>query len=939
MAERHPSVDRLACRVGEKEEEKGAEAAPAWQPEEVEEVQLLQAGEWLSWAAGLVAAAGLAPSHPPWTSPGKEGTGLFPTAGLRPCSIHWALPAPSGGQRDGAQCPHQPLSQGWPCLGSSVGLGRVLQPLPQPLSSACAPSLPDADWDLPEDQQEQEQNRALVHSRAELPTAIPTWAGPALAAQLSTAIGALDVMCLFFLLFLLLLMFWESLKPSEREDATITTIELMADSDSYNAEACAAMLDVLVGSGASNLEHVPRIVRCIYWWLASNTDVSAEHRLDNILLELTHAHHHDVVATLLRCAPLCDRAAATMWRVMASTNRTAEVVLLELLRMLQDWPLHSTFTSDGDNTDIFALAGRLLGRLSSLPHHGISLPHAVGWNPGLGAGLGAARPGAPPASPMAQGTSHARALPWGCLGTERCLWVFCFLQATRALWEILRLPRCPESLNVHFPRLLLALLFQIFFSTEQMPEEVNTFWRKCQQEGCLPTSPNRFVVLTVKALLCRLEYEDAVFEFERKRGWDTLLNAETRHYAMGLLARELHGISRRLCYWITRYLVQLLSSKEPRWEVPAMAFLVELLACPDIRRQSDCILQFFPRYLWSECRVMHRLVLRGLIALCTTPSMAKRMRFLLQSLIKLLQDEDDEVVEMTLSVLRKVLLATDIPIASRVTLRLAERLRPLFDNDANNVRLLSIQLFQDVMQFVMDVGKQPLKTHVQQSLIPLLCHLHDENQRVAEASRKTLLEATKFLKKRELTELLEREQTWVVGECLVRTAPKPQTQAWTSHLPPVLTVWGWQLCPCPLLQPVAATLQHTHAPFPRACGPVGSSAGSSPSPSSPGGADGAPAQLSFGSRVAPQLPGEHPALCSLPTPAPAGWWLGVVGVLAGKASPGCRGRACTNPSFHPLALSPAGREQEHSRRVPAPDPAVPAEPTGAHARGGHQVHR
>ena len=41
---------------------------------------------------------------------------------------------------------------------------------------------------------------------------------------------------------------------------------------------------------------------------------------------------------------------------MVSTSRTAEVVLLELLCVLQDWPLHSTFTSDGDNTDIFALA-------------------------------------------------------------------------------------------------------------------------------------------------------------------------------------------------------------------------------------------------------------------------------------------------------------------------------------------------------------------------------------------------------------------------------------------------------------------------------------------------------------------------------------------------------------------------------------------------------
>lgn len=196
MAERPPSVPRLAWLGWEEEEEEGTEDAPAFQPDEVEEVQGLQAGEWLSWAMGPVAAAGLAPSHPLWTSPAKEGKkggpGPFPMAGRRPRSIHWAPPAPTCGQRDGGQSPQQPLSRGWPGLGSA-GLGCVLQPLLQPLSSACARSLPDPEWNLPE---EQEHARALFHSSAQVSAAIPTWAGPGLTAQPSTAVGALDVTCL-----------------------------------------------------------------------------------------------------------------------------------------------------------------------------------------------------------------------------------------------------------------------------------------------------------------------------------------------------------------------------------------------------------------------------------------------------------------------------------------------------------------------------------------------------------------------------------------------------------------------------------------------------------------------------------------------------------------------------------------------------------------------
>lgn len=41
----------------------------------------------------------------------------------------------------------------------------------------------------------------------------------------------------------------------------------------------------------------------------------------------------------------------------------------------------------------------------------------------------------------------------------------------------------------------------------------------------------------MKALLSHLEYEDVVSEVERECGWDTLLNTDTHHHTMGLLAR------------------------------------------------------------------------------------------------------------------------------------------------------------------------------------------------------------------------------------------------------------------------------------------------------------------------------------------------------------------------------------------------------------------
>ena len=62
-----------------------------------------------------------------------------------------------------------------------------------------------------------------------------------------------------------------------------------------------------------------------------------------------------------------------------------------------------------------------------------------------------------------------------------------------------------------------------------------------------------------------------------------------------------------------------------------------------------------------------------------------------------------------------------------------------FHQESSYVQLLSIRLFPDVMGFVAEAGKKPLEAHVQQSLLPLLYHLHDENQRVAEVRIPDLL--------------------------------------------------------------------------------------------------------------------------------------------------------------------------------------------------------
>ncbi|XP_064515730.1 maestro heat-like repeat-containing protein family member 6 isoform X2 [Pseudopipra pipra] len=456
----------------------------------------------------------------------------------------------------------------------------------------------------------------------------------------------------------------------------------------------APSLGVLEQKTVSSANEVPASVSPIHQWLTCQE--SPEVRPPIAIRRLAHAHPGHVVMTLLHCAPACDRAAAILWRTIASSATTAHKVLPTLLGVMEDWPLHSVSTSNGDHMDVFALA------------------------------------------------------------------------ATLALWLMVQEPQCQDALFVYAPRLLLALLCQVSMSTEQMSQEVSTFWRGCQELHGLPTHPNSFVVQTIRALLCRLQWDQELVSVERKRGWDALLSADTHHYAVGLLAREMRHVLVPSYGPLARHLLGLLSREGPRWELPALAFLVEVLNYLDVSAGDDSVLQILARHLQSQCPERRRLALRGLLVLSGDPSMVKSICSLSEHLLELLRDGDGELVRMTLSVFLNVLQDGDNTDGfSSTAPRLVEALRPVFDNDNSHVQLLSIRLFREVMEVLAEEGTEPWEMQVRQSLVPLFFRWHDENQRVAEAAREALLWATSFLKRKDLEQLLKTEQPFRFCDCLM----------------------------------------------------------------------------------------------------------------------------------------------------------------------------
>lgn len=86
------------------------------------------------------------------------------------------------------------------------------------------------------------------------------------------------------------------------------------------------------------------MVRYIHRWLLAND--ADEHRLDKTLLHLTKAHPGDVVVTLLRVAPSCDRYGVHLPTGLRAPQPITLYRLCQVSRELQG-PLAAAFASPG----------------------------------------------------------------------------------------------------------------------------------------------------------------------------------------------------------------------------------------------------------------------------------------------------------------------------------------------------------------------------------------------------------------------------------------------------------------------------------------------------------------------------------------------------------------------------------------------------------------
>ncbi|XP_074786294.1 maestro heat-like repeat-containing protein family member 7 [Athene noctua] len=192
-----------------------------------------------------------------------------------------------------------------------------------------------------------------------------------------------------------------------------------------------------------------------------------------------------------------------------------------------------------------------------------------------------------------------------------------------------------------------------------------------------------------------------------------------------------------------------------------------LLACANIDTEEFAALYKAQRYLRRPSPVFLSMVLTGLNTLSKTPEMARKLAVLLPDILETLTDANANVKTKALVLFISVMGHMEREEANLISLSLAEKLLPLFDDECSRVRELSIRLFQDMMKTVVGRNKKKMLKTVQSVLLPLLLHTNEEIESVAKASRDTLHASAKFLGLRRLSSVAKTGQTPLIGECLI----------------------------------------------------------------------------------------------------------------------------------------------------------------------------
>ncbi|XP_024414962.2 protein MROH8 [Desmodus rotundus] len=318
------------------------------------------------------------------------------------------------------------------------------------------------------------------------------------------------------------------------------------------------------------------------------------------------------------------------------------------------------------------------------------------------------------------------------------------VSATDALYEVFMGNKLPEATFQLFPQLLMTLLIQIHHSIDlTMSDVAIPIGLYAEQEMSSKVTPLCFAIQATKTLLFRTLCLQEFSIMEKNKGWTLLAGKDCHLQGVSLLANALLERSHILAQKVLYLLVPLLNRGNDKHKLTSAGFFVELLQSPVARRlPSIYSVDRLKDWLLHGNNLFKILALRGLCYLLRHQEKREDIKSLMPCILDLLCETEGKIVLLAIQILLQLLRTMDFS-----TLRdIMRTMFSLFGDTRPDVHCLSMTLFGASMKSVKHTDKKGVENQVLDSLVPLLLYSQDENDAIAEESRRVLTLCAQFLK-------------------------------------------------------------------------------------------------------------------------------------------------------------------------------------------------
>ncbi|XP_006152168.1 maestro heat-like repeat family member 5 isoform X6 [Tupaia chinensis] len=320
------------------------------------------------------------------------------------------------------------------------------------------------------------------------------------------------------------------------------------------------------------------------------------------------------------------------------------------------------------------------------------------------------------------------------------------LLALGTIYELLYVQEFRATVRWAFAGILLGLLTQLHYLFELgLLEDISDYPEDTLETK--PLSPCRTCLEALKGLFWTTSYWEVFAHLKLLSGWELLEHPETYTDGVTLLARAMAQYNCEVKAVLGQAAISLKSTEE-RENVAAILIITEFLSSPEVfqhvsRRAVDNCLSLS---LSNSSQLVRAMSLKGLSSTLMHPKKVALLRSQLLGLLDSFLKPEPKDITGLMEVLSHVLHRLGTQGDGAVSVKIAQHLLPLFEDEREEVRAGAIFLFGDVVYSGGKKFRQTLKGLAFQALVPLLLHQADPCPKVVMKAKFTFLRCAILLK-------------------------------------------------------------------------------------------------------------------------------------------------------------------------------------------------